>query len=146
MAEVDAPITKTHHGRNTRSIVVLLSVWGFLTLLVMTIDFDPRIAGFMALFTLPILWEIVTNPVTVLRLDDQALSWGNPRKPRVLPLDQIDRVGFDGRLDMSVRVTVFGSDGRKHRIPPQVLPPHHSFEQALNKVHVKTDRRHFSLL
>jgi len=145
MVTLDAPITKTHQGRNRRSIIVLFGVWGLLAILILTIDFSPRIAGFMALFTLPILWEIIANPATSLTLDQSSLSWGGARAPESLRLDQIDRVRFDSRLDMSVRATIFTTAGRKVRLPPQVVPPHRAFEQALIDRGVKTERRHFAL-
>lgn len=145
MAEVIAPVAKDHYGRNKRSIIVLVAVWGVLGALVLAIDFSPRIAGFMALFSLPILWEILANPKTMLRLNADSLEWGSAANPKSLKLDQIERVRFDTRLDMSVRVTVITAEGRKTRLPPQVVPPHRSFEQALIARGVKTERRHFSL-
>ncbi|MEO9631931.1 MAG: hypothetical protein ABJG14_16000 [Sulfitobacter sp.] len=102
--------------------------------------------GLLGLFTLPALWEIFTNPVSGLTLDDDTLTWITGKRDAKIALVQIDRVRLDTRLDMSVRATVILKTGRKIKLPFEATPPHRALETALQTRGITTERHHFTLI
>ena len=137
-----------HHasGRSTRALVilacvyvVLLGAWAFL-------DAAWWIVVFLALFTLPAVWDIYTDRKSGLRLTDTRLEWWSGRGSAHMELAEIDHMRFDTRLDFSVRVSAVTPDRKRIRLPYDALPPHKEFEAACQEKGLKTERHHFSLL
>ena len=133
-------------GRSKPALLTLAAVYTALALLIAFIGLNPWIALVLALFTLPALWEFVTNPLSKFTLTDHAMSWSTPTVNDELPTALILRVRFDTRLDLSVKVTVFLKDGRKLRLPHACTPPHMALEDALKSLGIATERHHFSLI
>ena len=103
------------------------------------------ILAIVALFTLPALWDLATNPIASLSLSPQALVWQRGKDKVTIPLDTIDHIRLDTRLDLSVRATVVLRSGQRLRIPPDTMPPYRPFDHALHAAGVPTQRHHFSL-
>ena len=80
------------------------------------------ILAIVALFTLPALWDLTTNPIASLSLSPQALVWQRGKDKVTIPLDTIDHIRLDTRLDLSVRATVKLRSGQRLRIPPIPCP------------------------
>ncbi|WP_296761940.1 hypothetical protein [Sediminimonas sp.] len=133
-------------ARRPRTVLVLLAVWAALAALWWGLNAAWWIVAALALFTLPALWEVLTDRRAALRLEDGMLHWQNgPRGDRV-SLDALDHVRFDTRLDLSVRVTLVLRDGRRIRLPHPCLPPHRALEAALDAAGVTTRRHHFHFI
>lgn len=133
-------------ARRPRTVLVLLGVWAGLAALWWGLNATWWIVAALALFTLPALWEVITDRRANLSLEDGALHWCDGTRADRVALDALDHVRFDTRLDMSVRVTLVLNDGRRIRLPHACLPPHRAFETALNAAVVATRRHHFRAL
>ena len=140
------PLVFEVQARNPRTLIALLAVWATLAALWFWLDAAPWILGFLAVFTLPALYDLLANPVSGLRLDADTLSWHSGRRHADLALSEIDHMRLDTRLDFSVRATAVLTTGRKIRLPFECTPPHQAFEAALNAHGIKTQRHHFQLL
>jgi len=134
------------YARRPRTLLALLGVWAGLLLLWWGLNTTWWIVGTLALFTLPALWEVITNREAALQLEDGILCWRDGARADRVALDALDQVRFDTRLDLSVRVTLVLTDGRRIRLPHACLPPHRMFETALNAAGVTTRRHHFRVL
>ncbi|WP_438991467.1 hypothetical protein [Lentibacter sp.] len=134
------------NGRSRAALITLTGVYTVLLALVWWIDLNLYIAVFLALFTLPALWEAVQNPVSTFELSDSHMRWSTPRLADEMPVGLILRARFDTRLDLSVKVTLFLKDNRKLRLPHACTPPHEALEAELRALGVKTERHHFSLI
>ena len=97
----------------------------------------------LAVFIIPpslLAWDLMKNDTAHLTLDHSHLRFGLGTDLDRIPLDQIEVVRLNRRLDFSWRVTLRLKDGRKARIPPPCLPPMEEFEPALQARGVKIDR------
>lgn len=137
--------TFKRHGRSPKAAIALgatysglLTVWWFL-------DAAPWIVGGLALFTLPALWEFVTNPAAGMRLSDNALTWHTGRHKGHLPLRDINFMRLDTRLDFSVRASAVQYSGKHIRLPDECLPDHRLLEQQLILRTIRVERHHFTL-
>ena len=133
-------------GRSRRNVVALALTWAVLLGMLVILGAAIWIVIFLWLFTLPLAWEVWRNPESRLTLDRGALEWSGILGADSVPLRMIEKVRFDRRLDMSVRVTVVLTDGRKVRLPHDVLPPHDQLEQAFQSLDIPTERNPFSLM
>jgi hypothetical protein len=133
-------------GRSRRNIAVLALIWAVLLAMLVILGAAIWIVVFLWLFTLPLAWEVWRNPESRLTLDRAALEWSGILGADSVPLTMIEKVRFDRRLDMSMRVTVVLTDGRKLRLPHDVLPPHERLEQAFRALDIRTERNPFSLM
>ena len=132
-------------GRSLWTALVVAAVWLALVTAYVVIEASPVILAIVALFTLPALCDLATNPIASLSLSPQALVWQRGKDKVTIPLDTIDHIRLDTRLDLSVRATVVLRSGQRLRIPPDTMPPHRPFEHALHAAGVPTQRHHFSL-
>ena len=133
-------------GRSRRNVVALVLIWTALLAMLVLLQAAIWIVVFLWLFTLPLAWEIWKNPESRLTLDTYEIGWQGILGGDRGTLKQIDKVRFDRRLDMSMRVTLVLADGRKIRLPHDVLPPHERLEAALQAQGVRTERNPFSLM
>ena len=62
-----------------------------------------------------------------------------------VPLSEIDHIRLDTRWDFSVRATVLLTNGKRLRLPYEALPPHRSFEAALQARGIRVERHHFNV-
>lgn len=133
-------------GRNPRTAVVLLGVWVALLLFWVGLDAAPWIMIGLALFTLPALWDLVTDRPSGLRLTDDSLHWFSGRRSDTVPLAQIKAVRLDRRLDLSYRVSIVLRDDRRIRLPQDCLPEIPTLDAALTQAGIRVERHPFSLL
>ena len=143
---VSPPFRHTHQGRNGKLILWLALVWGGVVLATALFDLTPWIAGLVLVFTLPGLWEVITNPTSTLELDQSTLSWSGPRETASILLAGLKEVRLDTRLDFSVRVTLIRRDDTKFRLPPDTLPHHTVLERELTARGITVTRHHFALM
>ena len=136
----------TSYGRSPAALLTLAGVYAVLIGLVWIIDLNLYIAAFLALFTLPALWEAVQNPISTFELTETHMRWSTPRLTDEMPVGLILRARFDTRLDLSVKVTLFLKDNRKLRLPHACTPPPEALEAELRAFGIPTERHHFSLI
>jgi len=133
-------------GRNRRTALALAGVWIILLLLLAGLDAAPWIVAGLALFTLPALWDLVSDRASGLRLTGHDLHWFSGAKADTIPLTRIRAVRLDRRLDLSYRVSVVLHDTRRIRLPQDCVPPIPVLEEALRRADLPVERHPFSLL
>ncbi len=133
-------------GRTLRAGLTVAAVWFALVTLWLGLEAAPWLVAFLGLFTLPALWDLITDPSSGLTLSDTNLTWFSGKRHGTIQLDEIDQVRLDTRLDFSVRVTVVLNTGTKIRLPFETTPPHQELEDALDARGVPTRRTHFQLM
>ncbi|MCV3273921.1 hypothetical protein [Roseobacter sinensis] len=140
------PFTYHRQGRSRITLCSLLAVWAALLLAIIAVDAAPWLMAIIALFTLPAVWELLTNPAAGLRMDARGITWFSGKREVDVSWNEVDHIRLDTRLDFSVRATAVLRGGRKLRLPYEATPPHQAFEAALQDLGVRTERHHFSLV
>ncbi|WP_157022065.1 hypothetical protein [Parasedimentitalea huanghaiensis] len=140
-----APCHFTRQARTVKLCVALVGIYTTLTFAVVVLQASWWAVAFLALPTLPALWDLWRNTRSELTLDATQVIWRSGQLSDSVTLDQINLVRFDTRWDFSVRVTLILTSGDKLRLPPQVLPPHLMLENALQLRGVQTERHHFTV-
>tara|TARA_R110002049_G_scaffold23545_2_gene83224 strand:- start:35657 stop:36091 length:435 start_codon:yes stop_codon:yes gene_type:complete len=141
-----ADFTYHRSARSPATFITLALTLAALGALWLWLDAALWIVGFLTLFTLPALWDIITNPQSGLTLDDHRLAWFSGNRHARLRHGEIDHIRLDTRLDFSVRATAVLTTGRKLRLPFESTPPHQAFEKALTARGIATQRHHFTLM
>lgn len=141
-----APFEYHASGRSWTAGLVVGAIWAALALGVVYLSVSIWIVWAVALCTLPAVYDLVTARAAHLSLSADSITWSSGRMKGALALADIDYVRLDTRLDMSVRATIAPKAGQKQRLPLDVVPPHHAFEEALIARGVAVRRHHFSLV
>lgn len=131
-------------GRTPKSIAALVAM----VFILIGLDYIGTvwwIIVIVAMITLPAAIDVFVNATARLDLDDSQLFWKNRSQEVTIPLHEIEKIRFDGRMDMSVRVSVVLNDGRKLRMPYDAMPPHKELEAALQARDVRTERHAFTV-
>ncbi|MFK7868959.1 MAG: hypothetical protein AB8B58_06945 [Roseobacter sp.] len=143
-ADADSTYQWSRRGRTPTALVVVGVIWLVLAIAYFALQAAGWIVGFIALFTLPALYDLVTNPDAGFRLNAREMSWYSGNRSATLRLSEIDHMRLDTRLDFSVRATAVLSTGRKIRLPFESTPPHAALESACHAQGLATRRHHFS--
>ena len=131
-------------GRTPKSIAALVAM----VFILIGLDYIGTvwwIIVIVAMITLPAAIDVFVNATARLDLNDSQLFWKNRSQEVTIPLHEIEKIRFDGRMDMSVRVSVVLKDGRKLRMPYDAMPPHKELEAALQARDVRTERHAFTV-
>lgn len=131
-------------GRTPKSIAALVAM----VFILIGLDYIGTvwwIIVIVAMITLPAAIDVFVNANARLDLNDSQLFWKNRSQEVTIPLHEIEKIRFDGRMDMSVRVSVVLNDGRKLRMPYDAMPPHKELEAALQARDVRTERHAFTV-
>lgn len=131
-------------GRTPKSIAALVAM----VFILIGLDYIGTvwwIIVIVAIITLPAAIDVFVNATARLDLNDSQLFWKNRSQEVTIPLHEIEKIRFDGRMDMSVRVSVVLVDGRKLRLPYDAMPPHKELEAALQARDVRTERHAFTV-
>ncbi|UWR40924.1 hypothetical protein K4F85_16060 [Phaeobacter inhibens] len=149
MPDGDASPAVYRYSRAARTphLVMALALWaaGILTIS-LYVSAAVWITVVLALPLLPGLWDLWRNPTAVLALDNEGLSWRNATSGSTdIPLGRISHIRLDRRWDFSHRATVHTDNGKRLRIPPDCVPPHQGFEQALSAAGLRVERHHFQI-
>jgi hypothetical protein len=140
-----ADYTHVNFGRNRRTAAIVIGIYVVLVAAIILIDAAWWLMAFVALFTLPALWDLYANRSAGVRISDTTLFWFSGKRKAEVALTEIDHMRFDTRLDFSVRVSAVLNDRQRVRLPYDALPPHQEFEKAFQSREVKTQRHHFAL-
>ena len=137
-----------HHQTQGRSLRTALAVAAALALLIglYLVGTLVWLLAVLALFVLPALSDLLRNPQARFDLTDTDLTWETTRLSAALPVSRIAKARFDTRWDFSVRVTLVLHDGKKLRIPQEVMPPHRALEEAFKACNIPVERHHFRVI
>lgn len=133
------------NGRTPKSIAALVGMVAVIAGLEM-IGTVWWVIVLVALITLPAAVDVWTNAKAYLTLDDAQLFWKNRSQEVTIPLHEIEKIRFDGRMDLSVRINIVLKDGRKLRLPHDAMPPHKDLESEMKARSIRTERHAFTLL
>lgn len=133
-------------ARSTKSVVVLLGMIGLLAMLMLVFQASWIILSFGGIITLPLLWDIVANPVAQFTLDEKTISWTMGRKIVAVERRDIDRIRFDTQLDGSRKITLFLNYGGKRVVAPPCTPPIKDIESVLKTAGITYEIQHVHLL
>ncbi len=133
-------------GRSPRTLSILILIYLGLLAGWIFLSVAWWILAFVALTTLPAIYDLWSDRTSGLALEDGKLKWWSGRRSGEMDLNEIDHMRFDTRLDFSVRVSAVTPDKQRVRLPYDALPPHKLFEAACQAQGLKTERHHFSLL
>lgn len=136
----------TTSARRTSAIVTVGAVWIVLIVLYIFMDAAWWIVGVVALATLPAIIDIARNRPAGMELGPAQLTWHSGRASGDILLSQIEKIRMDTRLDLSVRVTIIPTEGRKLRLPYDAMPKSDVLEREFTERDIKVERHHFSLL
>lgn len=139
-------LTYQYQGRNRRTALSVAAVLAGLSGLVLVFQAAWWIIAGLALFTLPAIWDLVSNRTAGLTLTETALHWHSGRRGDKIALHRIRTIRLDRRLDLTTRVSVVLQDSRRIRLPDDCLPDLDQLAAALARAAVKTERHPFSLL
>jgi hypothetical protein len=135
-----------NRGRNRRTALALGAVWTGLALMVWVIDAAGWVVAGLGLFSLPALWDLLSDRPAGLRLGADGLTWHSGAGGGTIPLSQIRAVRLDRRLDLSHRVSVVLQDQRLVRLPQDCLPPLPVLEAALRQAGLRVERHPFAVI
>lgn len=139
-------LTYAATGRSMRTAVVVALIWLAVLAAGVFLAMSSWIMAFMLAFTLPALWDLISNPPSGLALDEDRITWFSGKRHAEVALDEIELVRLDTRLDFSVKVTLILKTGAKIRIPFEATPPHVDLENALTARGITVQRHHFQLM
>lgn len=141
-----SPLDHSASSRTVKTALILIGVWLAVLALWLTIDLAHWVAALLLAPTLPAAWDFASARTACLRLDDRMLEWRSGRATGQVALVRLDRVRFETRLDLTVRVRLVLDSGKRLSIPQDCLPPWPTLQQALEARGLRTERHHFSLL
>ncbi|WP_299042686.1 hypothetical protein [uncultured Tateyamaria sp.] len=133
-------------GRNRRTLMALIAVWGAILAAIAFLDASLLLMALIALCTAPALYDLVSGRVSGLTLGAEGLSWFAGRRTGEIAWTKIDHIRLDTRLDFSVRASAVLISGRKVRVPLEATPSADMLEVALTERGITVRRHHFSLL
>ncbi|MEM7520047.1 MAG: hypothetical protein AAF307_03330 [Pseudomonadota bacterium] len=140
------PFAFRRQGRSLRTALTVALIWAALIFAWVALDAALWILGFLALFTLPALWDLAANPPSGLTVTRDGIRWQTGARQGEVSWEEVDHVRFDTRLDFSVRMTLILGTGAKVRLPFEATPPDKPLEALLATLDVPTKRFHFQLL
>lgn len=132
--------------RTRKAIALLCMYYLGLTLLKLWFAVADGIMAVALLVSLPAVYDLARNAMAIFKLDGQNITWMSGRQDAKIALNLVDRIRFDTRLDLSIKMTVILTSGRKIRVPVASTPPIEAIEKVLDSVNVKHERHHFTLL
>jgi hypothetical protein len=140
-----APLSHDTTARTARAALILLLVWLAILTLWLALEAAPFIVALLLLATLPAAWDFASGRRAWLRLDDRWLRWGSGRAEGEIALDKIEKVRFETRLDLSVRVRIVIDTGKRYSLPQDAVPSREVLEAAFEARGIATERHHFVL-
>ncbi|MFY0622033.1 MAG: hypothetical protein JXQ89_10085 [Pelagimonas sp.] len=137
-----------HHSqsRTLRHALIMTAVWGVIVLLWLLLDAADWIVAVLLATTLPAALDFARNRQASLRLDDTQLRWRSGRSQAEVSLHRIDRVRFETRLDLSIRVRLVLDSSKRLSIPQDALPDIEELQKAFDERGVKWEKHHFGFL
>jgi len=140
------PYHYTSQGRRALTVGIVAGVWAVLLAAYLWLDAAPAVLALLVAFTLPAVYDILGNPRAQFTLTQTHLRWQAGRQNVEIPLEEIDHLRLDTRLDLSVRLSVVRPSGVRLRVPYPATPPHGVLEPLAQKAGLRTQRHHFSLM
>jgi len=130
-------------ARRPTSIAFLIAVWIALAWLWVWLEASVWIIGLLALFTLPLLWDLIRNSTATIEVWPGRVVWTSAVNDGAR--SDIDHVRMDRRFDGSMRVTLIHTGGAQTRLPPDLRPPLAPLEDALDAAGFTVQKHPFTL-
>ncbi len=143
---IDAePFSFRRSGRNYRTAVVLICIYFILLALIIVVNAVWWLMAWLALPTLPALYDLIKNPQAGVDANASGISWFSGKRTASVEWDEVDYVRFDTRLDLSIRVSVVLKTGRQIRLPYESVPSDRRLEEALAALGISVRSQHFRI-
>jgi len=133
-------------GRNPRTIIGVITVFGCLIAGHMILDVSRWILITLSIVTIPALWDIISNRQSGLSIAGNRLQWWSGTRHCEIDCTDIDHMRFDTRFDFSIRVSAVTCHNQSIRLPYDALPNHSLLEKACHEHGLRTERHHFTVL
>lgn len=131
-------------ARRPKAIALIAVTWVCLFALWLVMDAALWILIPIGLFTLPAIFEAARGDVASATLTPETLNWTSARYSGKAPLEDIDHIRFDTRLDFAINARLQLVNGTVLRLPVECVPPYDAFCAALDNAGVRHERHHFS--
>ncbi len=132
-------------ARSLRTGLIVMLVWLAILTIWIVLDAADVVIALLLLTTLPAGWDFASGRKAWLVLDGARLRWGSGRNEGEVALNKIEKVRFETRLDMSVRVRVVIDTGRRITLPQDSLPDTGRLQEGFEARGIATERHHFVL-
>ncbi|MGX9353723.1 hypothetical protein ACS3SW_00765 [Roseobacteraceae bacterium S113] len=133
-------------ARGPRVLAILGLWWGLVLLGLFAINLSPWIAGVLLLVSLPAVIEMARGATAWLEVSETSIAWGSGRRSGDVARNEIEKVRFDTRLDLSVRVSLVLVSGRRVRLPYECIPRAARLKEALEAAGYVHEHHHFALM
>ncbi|MEO9896101.1 MAG: hypothetical protein ABJD13_06135 [Paracoccaceae bacterium] len=131
-------------GRRPATGIVVAAVWvAVLSVLIFTVVVFGSAMWLVALFTLPALYDLLTNLKVGTRLGQDAGNWFSGSRDAKRPWDQVRR---DTHLDLFLGACFVLITSRKLHLPVETTPPHVECKSALAAPNIKAEHLNVSLV
>ena len=140
------PFTYEHQARSTTTALVVAGVWLAIGLAIWVLEASPMVMGIIALFTLPAIYDLISNRRSGVRISSDGLHWFSGKRTGDVTWNRLSHMRLDTRLDFSVRASAVLITGKRLRLPLESIPPADTCEAALTERGIKVERHHFSLV
>ncbi|SLN27569.1 hypothetical protein PSA7680_01244 [Pseudoruegeria aquimaris] len=134
--------TRGKNAKNYAALAGLALAFAGLIALGASIWFLLIVQGLAAL----ILWDVLTDRRASLSLDASGLRWRSGRREEAFTLGEIGRLRLSRRLDFSHAATLYATNGQRHPIPWECLPPVPAFKAAAEEAGIEVETVLFSLV
>lgn len=134
-------------ARRPATVLALGGVWVGLVAAWSFLDAAWWILLPVFLLTLPALHDLYKDARAGFEIDaaQGVLRWSSTRSTGSVPLQAIDHVRFDTRMDLALNARLQLADGRSLRLPPECVPPFRDAIAALDEQGIAWERHHFGL-
>jgi len=133
--------------RNRKQAILLALLWGAGFGLYIVLEASPIIVALLFLVSLPAAYDFLRGDTATLEITSEHVKWSWRKHDHTVDLSNIAHVQLTTRLDLSLRMTLHLTSGRKLRvIDPCVIGTAHDLEMTFANFGIRVKRSHFSLL
>ena len=133
-------------GRSRATVIGTGTYLAALALGYVLLDVHVMILTGMAVFAVPAVLDLIRNPKSGMRLNENTLEWYHGPILTTLPRSDIARLHIHIRMDRSLKVLVELESGKKHRMIQPAIPPRALLETGLTQAGIPFQVHPFSLL
>lgn len=138
--------TFSANARTSKTALIIGAVWLAVLVLWLQLNASPWIMALVLLATLPAALDFARNRRSRLLLTDTMVSWQSGQRTGEVALARLEKVRFETRLDLSLRVRLQVDSGKRLTLPQDCLPRWEQLQTAFQARGIPTERHHFSLL
>jgi hypothetical protein len=133
-------------GRSRATAIGAGVYLGLLALAWLALNAHAMIVAALAVFAVPALLDLIRNPKSGMRLNENTLEWYHGPILTTLTRSDIAKLHIHLRMDRSLKVLVETANGKKHRLIQPAIPPRALLEAGLTQAGIPFQVHPFSLL